>query len=86
MGMVKYGIIIVYRKSGYFASFFQNISKMAETIFIKKVGRNHDISAYKKSLISDHGKNYILRDSNCFVKMSVSTLVCACVTKFSWRH
>ena len=43
-------------------------------MLIKKIGRNHDISVYKKALISEHRKNYIFRD-NCFVKMSVSLLV-----------
>ena len=30
----------------------------------------------KKALISEHRKNYIFRDNKCFVKMSVSLLVC----------
>ena len=50
---------------------------MAETILIKKIGQNHDISVYKKPL-----KNYIFRDNNCFVKMSVSQLVRLYVTNF----
>ena len=62
----------------YFASFFRNISEMAEIILIKKIGRNHGISIYKNVLISDHRKNYIFRDNNCFVKMSVSLLVSLC--------
>ena len=62
-------------KSEYFASFFRNISKTSETILIKKIGRNHGISVYKKALISEHRKNYIFRDNNCFVKMSVSLYV-----------
>ena len=70
-------IVIVHEKSVFLASFFRNISKTAETILIKKIGRNHGISNYKKVLISEHRKNYIFRDSNCFVKMSVSLLVCA---------
>ena len=65
----------MHEKSGFFASFFQNISKTAETILIKKIGQNHGISVYKKALISEHRKNYIFRDNNCFVKMSVSLLV-----------
>ena len=48
---------------------------MAETILVKKIGRNHGISVYKKALIIEHRKNYIFRDNNCFVKMSVSLLV-----------
>ena len=52
--------------------FFRNISKTAETILVKKIGRNHGISVYKKALISKHRKNYIFRDINYFVKMSVS--------------
>ena len=63
------------KKSGFFPSFFRNISKTAETILIKKIGRNHGISVYKKALISKHQKNYIFRDNNCFVKMSVGQLV-----------
>ena len=59
----------------FFASFFRNISKTAETIFIKKIELNHGISVYKIALTSEHQKNYIFRDINDFVKMSVSTLV-----------
>ena len=59
----------------FFASFFVNIPKTAETILIQKIGRNHGISIYKKAPISEHRKNYIFRDNNCFVKMSVSLLV-----------
>ena len=62
-------------KSGFFAYFFRNISKMVEIILIKKIGPNHDILAYKKVLISAHLKNYIFRDINYFVIMSASTLV-----------
>ena len=64
------------KSGGFFASFFQNISKTAETILIKKIGRNHGNSVHKKALISEHKKNYIFRDINYFVKMSVSLLVC----------
>ena len=60
------------KKVAFFASFFPNISKTAKTILIKKIGRNHGISVYKKALINEHRKNYIFRDNNCFVKMSVS--------------
>ena len=56
-------------------SFFRNISKTAETILIQKIGRNHGISVYKKALISEHRQDYIFRDNNGFVKMSVSLLV-----------
>ena len=59
----------------FFASFFRNISKTAQTILIKKIGRNHGILVDKKALLSEHRKNYIFRDNNCFVKMSVSLLV-----------
>ena len=65
-------IVIVHKKSVFF---FQNISKTAETILIKKIGRKHGISVYKKSLISENRKIYIFRDNNCFVKMSVSLSV-----------
>ena len=66
--------IVHEKKEVFFASFFRNISKTAETILIKKFGRNHGISIYKKALISEHRKNYIFLDNNCFVKMSVSRL------------
>ena len=46
-----------------------------ETILIKKIGRKNGISVYKKALISEHRNNYIFRDDNCFVKMSVCLLV-----------
>ena len=68
-------IVIVHEKKCFFfffASFFRNISKTAETILINNIGRNHGISVYKKALISEHRKNYIFRDNNCFVKMFVS--------------
>ena len=68
-------IVIVHEKSGFFASFFRNISKTGGTILIKKIGRNYGNSVYKKALISEHIKNYIFRDNNCFVKMSISLLV-----------
>ena len=65
------------KKVFFFTSFFLNISKTAETILTKKIGQNHAISVYKKALISEDRKNYIFRDNNCFVKMSVSLLVYA---------
>ena len=69
-------IVIAHEKSGvFFASFFQNISDTAETILIKKIGRSHAILLYKKALISEHRKNYIFRDINNFVKLSVSQYV-----------
>ena len=67
-------IVIVHEKC-FFPSFFRNISKTAETMLIKKIGRNHGVSVYKKALISEHRKKYIFRDNNCFVKMPVSQLV-----------
>ena len=72
--MVK-SIVIVHEKSGFFLRFFQISKKTAETILIKKIGRNHGISVYKKALIRDHRKNYIFQDNNCFVKISVSLYV-----------
>ena len=48
-------IVIVHEKS----VFFRNISEMAETILIKKIGRNRGISVYKKDQINKHRKNYI---------------------------
>ena len=62
------------KQSVFFLLFFRNISKTAETILIKKIG-HHDISVYKKALISEHRKNYIFRENNCFVKMSVGLYV-----------
>ena len=76
-------IVIVHEKSVFFfALIFRNISKTVETILIKKIGRNHGILVYKKTLISEHRKNYNLQVINDFVKMSVSL----CVTKFLWTH
>ena len=66
---IPYLVVIMHEKSVFF---FRNISKTAETILLKKIGRNHGISIYKKALISEHRKNYIFRDNNCFVKLSVS--------------
>ena len=65
----------MHEKSGFFTSFFQNISKTAKTILIKKIGQNHGISVYKKGQISEHRKNYIFRDNNCFF-FSKCLLVC----------
>ena len=45
---------------------------MAQTFKIKKIDRNHGIKAYKKALKGEHRTNYILRDINYFVKISVS--------------
>ena len=59
----------------FFASIFQNISKTAESILIKKIERNHSLLVYKNALTNEHRKNDILRDINDFVKVSVSTLV-----------
>ena len=68
--MVKYcSIVIVYEKSGFFALFFRNISKTAETILIKKIGRNQGVLVYVKAQISEHRKDFNSRD-NCF---SIST-------------
>ena len=68
-------IVIVHEKS-VFLLFFRNISKTAETILTKKIGRNHGFSVYKKALVSEHQKNYMYRDKNCFVKLFVSLLGC----------
>ena len=59
----------------FFASFFQNISKTAQTILIKKIERNHGISVNKNALTSKQGKNYIFHDINYFVKENVSQSV-----------
>ena len=77
-------IVSCMKKVFFVASFFRNISKTAETILIKKIGRNPGISVYKKALISKHRKNYIFRHNNCFAKMSVSLLVSLYVPKFLW--
>ena len=42
---------------------------MTETIWIKKIKRSHGVLLYKKALLREHKKNYILRDINYFVKM-----------------
>ena len=47
-GMVKY-CNRAWKKC-FFGIFFRNISKTAETILIKKMGRNHGISVSKKTL------------------------------------
>ena len=67
-------IVNVHEKSSFLLLFFE-ISKWAETtiFWLKKIGQNHDNSVYKKALKSEHQKNYIFRDINCFVKMSVCT-------------
>ena len=39
----------------------------------------------KNPLISEYRKNFIFRDNNCFVKMSVSRLVRLYVTNFCGR-
>ena len=62
-------------KSGFMLLFFRNISKTAETILIKKIGRNHGVLVYKKALMSEHRENCIFRDNNCLVKISVSAFV-----------
>ena len=59
----------------FFASFFRNISKTAETILVKKNWAKPWHFGPQKSLISEHQKNYIFRDNNYFVKMSASLLV-----------
>ena len=62
----------MHEKSVFFAWFFRNISKAAETILIIKIEQNHGVLVYKKALMSENPKNNIFRDINCFVKMSVS--------------
>ena len=70
-------IVIVHEKSGFFSFFFSKYLKNGWYYFDKKkIGQNHSISVYKRALISEHRKNYIFRDNNSFVKMSVSLLVC----------
>ena len=54
--MVWSSIVIVHEKGVFSSSFYRNISKRAETILTKKVGRNHGILVYKKALISEHRK------------------------------
>ena len=66
--------VIVYEEKCFFASLFRNNSKTAETILIKKIGRNYGVLVYKKAQIREHQKNHIFRDINCFVKMSFNTL------------
>ena len=60
---------------------------MAQTILFKKIEQNHGAFLYKKSLLTEHRKNYILLDKNNFVKMFVSTLtnfVYALAQKLVW--
>ena len=67
--MIKY-CSSAWKKCCFFASFFRNISKTAENIFKKKKKkneRNHGVLVYKKAPISEHCKNYILRDINYFL-------------------
>ena len=45
---------------------------MDKTILIKNIEQNQGILVYKKAIIGEHRKNYILRDINYFDKMSVS--------------
>ena len=40
-----------------------------------KIERNHAVLLYKKVLMIEHRKNYILPDISDFVKMSISTFV-----------
>ena len=47
---------------------------MPETIWIQKNSQNQGDLMYKKALMSEHRKIYILRDINYFVTMSFSTL------------
>ena len=63
---------MVHEKSSFLLRFFEISQKRLKLFWSKKIGRNHGISVYKKTLISEHRKNYIFRDNNCFVKMSVS--------------
>ena len=75
----------MHEKSVFLLLFLEiGISKTTDTMLIKKIGRNHGISVYKKAPISENRKNYIFRDINYFVKMSVSQLVCA-LTNFCGR-
>ena len=60
----------MYEKSGVFASFFGNLAKTTQSILIKKIVRSHGVFIYKKALITEHRKIYILRDFNYFVEMS----------------
>ena len=72
-------IVIVHEKKKsvffFFYSFFQNISKTVVTILIKKIEQNHGVLVFKKALLCKHRTNYIFRDINWFVKMSVSTYI-----------
>ena len=58
--------------SFFFASYFQNILKTAQTILIKKknIERNHGVLVFKKAYKVINDKNYILRIINYFFKMS----------------
>ena len=73
-GMVKYCNRAL-KKWVFLLLFFEISQQRLKLFLLKKIGRNHGISLYKKALISQHRKNYIFRDNNCFVKMSVSLYV-----------
>ena len=64
----------------FFCFFFSKYQKKGWNYFDKKkkkkLGETMEFRYTKKGLISEYRKNYIFRDNNCFVKMSVSLLVC----------
>ena len=80
-------IVIVHEKFFFFlfffASFIRNISKTAERILIKIIGRNLGVSVHKKSLISDHRKK-LLYIFEILIILSKCLLVSIYVTKFLW--
>ena len=69
-------IVFVHEK----CSFFRNVSKTAETILIKKIGRNHGISIYKKTLISENRKKIIFFE--IITVLSKCLLVCKLVSLY----
>ena len=39
---------------------------------IKKINRNHGVLVYQQDLMTEHRKNYVIRDINYFVKMTAT--------------
>ena len=71
--MVKY-CNRAWKKRFYFCFVFSKYLKNGGNYFVKKHWANPWRFALQKTLMTEHRKNYTLRDINNFVKMSVSTL------------
>ena len=81
-------IVIMHEKSGVFCLFvFSEYRKNGWNFLIKKIEQNYCVLVYKKALMSEHQKNYILRDINYFAKMSVTKYcVCSLAQKLVWKR